>query len=113
MQNLSCVAGSPGSWVCLPWTRCGDRLVHQELPGDSTAPGSAWKGARSRAEFHLHPPAARSCLGQLPYSEYTERGGVGAVVKAVLQGVGWLQRSGRLLLAAGLGMLGSPARVTA
>lgn len=39
------------SWVCLPWTRCGDRLVHQELPGDSTAPGSAWKGAHSRASI--------------------------------------------------------------
>lgn len=63
MQNLSCVAGSPGSWVCLPWTRCGDLLVHQELPGDSTAPGSAWKGARSRAVFPSSPSCGKELSG--------------------------------------------------
>lgn len=45
-------------WVCLPWTRC-DRLVHQELPGGSTAPGSAWKGARSRAAFPFSPSCSK------------------------------------------------------
>lgn len=50
-------------------------------------------------------------LWQPCYAEYAERGVVGEVVKAVLQGVRWLQRPGRLLLpssspAAGLGCSG-------
>lgn len=107
MQNLSCVAGSAclGPDVVIAWSirSCPGTARLLALPGKEPIPVLC---------FHPHPPAARSCLGQPPYSEYAERGGVGAVVKAVLQGVRWLWRSGRLLLTAGLGTLGSPAGVT-